>query len=131
MKSGKLKALHAVADAQFAIERQNSAAVLQRDTDLRAALAKLQDQARAAERALTESQDSGVVGSGPLWQAWAARKRLELLADLARNAADRDKAMRRLKKAFGRQQAIEAAARQLELHKATIKTRRRIASLLD
>lgn len=131
MKTRKLKALQVIAEAQFAIERHSSAAVLQREAQLRAALAKLQDQAQAAERALNESNDPDVVGSGPLWQSWVARKRLELQSGLAGNAADRDKAMRRLKRAFGRQQAIDAGVRQLELRQATTKTRRMIASLLD
>ena len=114
-----LGALVALTAAQRDRETARLGAVLAEERRLRAALARLDAQAKAA-RALPGTDLAGLrgIGADMAWQGWVARQRAALHAELALVRARKEQALPRLRAAFGRAEAAamlaarQAAARQ-------------------
>ena len=101
-----LKALEKVAEARFLAEKSKWSAVFQEEARIRASLAKIEAQARENERAMIGEEDANMLAAGPVWQGWAATKKIALQTEAARNAVEISRAMNCLSRAFGQQYAV-------------------------
>lgn len=101
-----LKALEKVAEARFLAEKAKWSAVFQEDARICAALAKIEAQAQENERTMITGRDAKTLAAGPVWQGWAATKKIALQTQAARNAVEKSRAVDSLSKAFGRKYAV-------------------------
>lgn len=112
-------ALCDVTQALYRAEVARMAQVLQEEKRLRAALARL-DAQRAANEALPDADLGGLrqIGGDMIWQAWVGRKKAELQSELARVLARKGQMAGKLRRAFGKTEAIEelAATARAERH---------------
>ena len=112
MKHGDCGALRELTDALYQRELAQLRELLDQETRLRAALAQLGEQARAAgdqpEAALTGLRE---IGGDMVWQAWLGKQRTALQSELARLLARKERALPALRIAHGKQQAAIAMQR--------------------
>lgn len=98
--------LCAVTDALHEREAARLRNLRDEEARLRAALARLDAQARQA-RALTQEALRGVreIGADTAWQGWLAQQRLALQTELARVLARAEDVMPAQRRAFGKREA--------------------------
>lgn len=99
-------ALCAITDALHEREAARLRSLRDEEARLRAALARLDAQAREA-RALTQEALRGVreIGADTAWQGWLARHRVALQTELARVLARAEDVMPAQRRAFGKLEA--------------------------
>lgn len=102
-------ALCEVSDALYQREVARLRGLRDEEARLRAALVRLDAQARDARR-LSDSALRGVreIGADIVWQGWLARHRATLQSELAHVLARKEHAMPALRRAFGRAEAARA-----------------------
>ncbi|MGI3213233.1 hypothetical protein ACROSR_19290 [Roseovarius tibetensis] len=95
-------------DALYQVESAQMHYLLQEESRLRRALARL-DAQHAANRALPESDLDGLrqIGGDMIWHGWVGRKRAELQTELARVLGRKGQMISKLRRAFGKAQAVE------------------------
>jgi hypothetical protein len=109
MTRARARALCALTDALHQRAMARLCALRDEEARLRAALARLDAQARAA-RGLPQEALGGMRGIGAdiAWQGWLARHRAAVQAELARVLARREQAMPAQRRAFGKAEAARA-----------------------
>ena len=107
-----LGTLSSLTDALYQRELAQLREVLDEEARLRAALARLGEQARAA-RDQPETALAGLreIGGDMVWQAWLVRQRAALQSELARILARKEEALPALRLAHGKQQAVRRTQR--------------------
>ena len=112
MKYGDRGSLCELTDALYQRELAQLRELLDQETRLRAALAQLAEQARAAG-AQPEAALAGLreIGGDMVWQAWLGRQRTALQAQLARLLSRKERVLPALRVAHGKQQAAIAMQR--------------------
>jgi len=114
--------LSKVTELLYARERQAAAAILEEEAAIRAQLARL-------DRMVAEARTGGdaaylALGADLHWKEWTGRTRQALNQDLARVMARKLQVLARLRRAFGRCDAVE---RLEEDRKKALKSARRRA----
>lgn len=115
MKNSDFEALGEVTEALYRAEAVRMQKLLQEESRVREALTRL-DAQHAENRALPESDLDGLrqIGGDMIWQGWVGRKRADLQPELARVLARKGQIVGKLRRAFGKAQAVDqmtAAAR--------------------
>lgn len=108
MKNSDFDALGKVTEALYRAEAVRMQKLLHEESRLREALARL-DAQHAANRALPEADLDGLrqIGGDMIWQGWVGRKKAELQSELARVLARKGQIVGKLRRAFGKAQAVE------------------------
>ncbi|WP_158965220.1 hypothetical protein [Chachezhania sediminis] len=101
-----LEDLTRASEMLYARERQAVASILQEEARLRAQLARLDRMIVAAREEAGRDTAFRALGADLQWQQWTARARAGLNADLARVMARKMRVMDRLRRAFGRRDAV-------------------------
>ena len=110
MKTDKLAQLAQVTDALSLREYEAIRPILAREAELRRDLARLTALAEQARRQEADAFAMRTVGADLLWQGWVTRTRRQLNIELATVMARKIEALKRARKAFGRQQAVASMA---------------------
>jgi hypothetical protein len=110
MKTEKLAQLAQVTEALYLREYEKIRPILAREAELRRDLTRLNGLAEEARRQEADAFAMRTVGADLLWQGWVTRTRRQLNIELATVMARKIEAMRRVRKAFGRRQAVAATA---------------------
>ncbi|MBI6629393.1 hypothetical protein [Pontibaca salina] len=116
MTTRKIAQLVDVTEAVYMAEYQKIQPILTREATLRSRLAQLQGQRNSAG-----NQQMRAVGADLVWQAWRERSMQELDMELAQVVARKLELLERVRKAFGRKEAV----RQLAQKGAADQTKRR------
>lgn len=128
MSRKALNQISIVTEALFQREYQAIQKILKREASLRQSLAKLEAQSKDAESQYIEDCVMKTIGADFLWQAWVSRTQRQLNIELAQVMAGKIETMTRVRKAFGRNEAIKTLSltAQLEHQKklARIQTER-------
>lgn len=100
-------------EAAYQAEQVKLRDVLQREAELRHALAELDEKRRAA-RALPADQWAGsrAIGADMLWQGWTQRSRQDLNVQLAQVLVAKAEKVAALAKTFGRAEVVSALLEQ-------------------
>lgn len=107
--SDDLRDLVAITNARFQAEQVKLRDILQQEQRLRAKVAELDEQHRAAKAPyLSDGLGQRVYGGDVLWQGWVARTRRQLQIELAQVLAEKGQKISALSKAHGRKLASEA-----------------------
>ena len=104
----ELRALAEVTEARFEAERARLRRFFEVEAGLRRDLERLDAHARAM--AALPPGDLGqarAIGADIAWSAWQARKRAEVLRDLALHLARKEAVMKSLRRAYGKKEAAE------------------------
>jgi len=122
MKNSDFEALGEVTEALYRAEAARMQTLLHEESRLREALARL-DAQYAANSALPDADLDGLrqIGGDMIWQGWVGRKKAELQSELAQVLARKGQIVGKLRRAFGKAQAVErmtAAARAQRLSDA-------------
>lgn len=125
-------ALCALTDALHEREAARLHALRDKEARLRAALDRLDVQARDA-RALPQHALRGVreIGADIAWQGWLARHRAAIRDELARVLARKEQAMPAQRRAFGRVEAARALHAQASAEARDREVRRQAGLLSD
>lgn len=123
-------ALAEAARAAYLCQAGRIAGLLAEEGALRAALARLDDQAAAARAALAGDTALQAIGAGVLWHGWEDRTRRHLTTELAKVLARKHSVLDRVRIAHGRQQAILALRQTAAAARKTQAAARRDAQLL-
>jgi len=112
MTHGDLGALGSLTDALYQRELAKLREVRDEEARLRAALARLDEQARAA-RDQPETALAGLrgIGGDMVWQAWVVRQRAALQSELARILVRKEHALPALRRAHGKSEAVRRMQR--------------------
>ena len=131
MKRGDRGGLCELTDALYQRELATLREILDQETRLRAALAQLAEQARAAgdqpEAALAGLRE---IGGDIVWQSWLARQRTALQSELARILARKERALPAIRLAHGKQQAAIAMQRDAQARSHRQNAQRKSDALL-
>jgi hypothetical protein len=125
----ELRALHALADMAFDRERSALAPILAEEARLRARLADLDAQDRAARQGFASDARTRQVAADLHWQAWLVRNRTETQRELATVLARKAEVGIALKRAFGRVSATADLLKEAKLDKKRRDTLRAIDQL--
>ncbi len=111
MNTSDLGALAQVTDALYRTEAGHMQQLVAEERRVREALARLDAQAMA-NRSLPEADLDGLrhIGGDMIWQGWVGRKRAELLTELAGVLGRKGQRVTRLRRAFGKAQAVDHMA---------------------
>jgi len=111
MRPGDIPALVALTAAKRDRETARLRVILKDEARLRAALARLDAQAKAA-RDLPEQAISGLreIGADLSWQGWVGRNRAAFNSELALVLARKEQALPPLRRTFGKAEAASALA---------------------
>jgi len=117
-----IEALDEVTEALYRAEAIRMQKILNEESRVRAALARL-DIEHAANRGLPAADLDGLrqIGGDMIWQGWVGRKRADLQSELARVLARKGQIVGKLRRAFGKAQAVQritATARAQRIRKA-------------
>jgi hypothetical protein len=107
MKTEILDQLFRVSKAAHLSELQKIQPILQKEAELRASLAKLEQNSLGSEVAEDADFAMRAVGADFLWRGWITRTRTQLNIELAQTLARKMDATTSLAKSFGRQHALE------------------------
>jgi len=107
MRDDMLKDLGEVTEALYQVELARMQAVLREEARLRAAIARLAAH-HEANRGLIEADPGGLrqIGGDILWRSWVGRNKAELQSELARVLGAKGQMIRKLRRAFGKSQAV-------------------------
>ena len=107
MRDDMLKGLGEVTEALYQVELARMQAVLREEARLRAAIARLAAH-HEANRGLIEADPGGLrqIGGDILWRSWVGRNKAELQSELARVLGAKGQMIRKLRRAFGKSQAV-------------------------
>jgi hypothetical protein len=132
MTRDNLAALCALTDALHEREAARLRALRDEEARLRAALDRLDAQARDA-RALPQEALRGMRGIGAdiVWQGWLARNRAALRDELARVLARREQALPAQRRAFAKSEAARALHAKAQAESRDRKARRQAGLLGD
>lgn len=112
MRLDDARTLHALADARYKARQQLFQTLLQRENSVRADLAKLDAQAKAAEQAADGTMKS--IGADVIWKAWLGKSKRSLNMKLALILAEKDQHLRQVKQAYGKVLASEEIMRTIQ-----------------
>ena len=118
-----------VVQALYDKEFQAIGAILAREADLRGKLNKLDEQIAQNRDVCANSHEMQAVGAQLLWQGWTTRMRRQLNTELAQVIVTKLAAMERVRKAFGRKQAVEMMMSAEQRRIRTRRNKKRDASL--
>ncbi|KIC46295.1 hypothetical protein RA28_00285 [Ruegeria sp. ANG-S4] len=113
MKPAQISDLSAVSEAIFQKENQRLRPLLQAEARILQQLARLDNQLAEARTDSSESEGYRVTGTDVLWHRWESTTRRQLNLELARLRAQKMDAMKDLRTAFGRKQAVGELKAQL------------------
>ena len=107
MRDDMLKDLGEVTEALYQVELARMQAVLREEARLRAAIARHAAH-HEANRGLIEADPGGLrqIGGDILWLSWVGRNKAELQSELARVLGAKGQMIRKLRRAFGKSQAV-------------------------
>ena len=107
MRAGGLEDLGSVTDALYQTELARMQAILREEARLRAALARLAAH-HESNLGLVEADPGGLrqIGGDILWRSWVGRNKAELQSELARVLGMKGQMIPRLRRAFGKTQAV-------------------------
>ncbi|MDK3071695.1 hypothetical protein QO034_01105 [Sedimentitalea sp. JM2-8] len=108
MKQDKLGQMADVTHAVYLNEFQKVRGILEEESRLRQQLARVKDQSRQGREDMKEDVSMRSVGADLLWQAWLTRTQRQLNIELSQVMARKLTAMGRVRRAFGRQNAVAA-----------------------
>lgn len=96
-------------DAVYLAEKAKMQTLITRETDLRRALADLEEYQRHGD-SLEAPDLAGVreIGADILWQRWITRKREALTLQLAQLLADKERMLQAVRHAFGKRSAARS-----------------------
>ena len=108
MRDDALEDLGKVTQALYQVELARMQTILREEARLRAAISRL-DAHHAANRGLIEADPGGLrqIGGDILWRSWVGRNKAELQSELARVLGTKGQMIRKLRRAFGKSQAVE------------------------
>ena len=108
MKNSDFETLGEVTEALYRAEAVRMQTLLHEESRLREALARL-DAQYAANSALPEADLDGLrqIGGDMIWRGWVGRKKAELQSELAQVLARKGQIVGKLRRAFGKAQAVE------------------------
>lgn len=110
MKDKMLEQMKSVTEAQYLREHARIKPVLDAEAAVRGKLAQLDLQIKDARELSSNDLTMKTLGADLLWQAWHSRTRRQLNIELAQATAKKLMAMDRLRKSFGKKQAVETMA---------------------
>lgn len=131
MRTGTLEQMTQVTDALYLREFEKIRHILDREAALRRDLARLDARAAEARRQQDDAPAMRSVGADLLWQGWVTRTRRQLNMELAQVMARKIEAMKRARRAFGRQQALKAMAEAEAARRRDAARKRFESGLLD
>ncbi|ROU03243.1 hypothetical protein [Histidinibacterium lentulum] len=107
----KIAALRRIVDAAWQVEQSRTARIASEEAALRNRIDALSACRQDRLQDLTRGPDAArLAGADPLWESWIDGRRSDLLTELARLLAQKDRAQRRLARAFGRREAATGIA---------------------
>ena len=126
MMPQETRALAQLTDALYRVELAKLHKLAAEEAALRRALAELEEK-RKANAALPAPALGGMrrIGADTMWQGWVDRKRRELQSELARVLARKNRLMRGVRLAFGRNTAAETLHRNRIQQRQDTMTRKR------
>jgi hypothetical protein len=117
MKStSELEAMRQITEVRYQQAQQAFGVLLAEEAELRQKLARLKQQAAAAD--LHDAAHLQAVGADVLWQAWVGRSRAALNTELAQVLARKEYHISRVRLAFGKR---HVAAQLLDAHRQSIR----------
>ncbi len=127
MSGSGLTELVPVVDAVFRAAQSEVSRIKEEQRALRAQLQDLNDQRAASLTNRPVEGDAAIVaGADVRWQRWIDQRKTEINLQLANLAAEQPKALAKLKKAFGRKEALAQLCKTEKLE-----TRARVARRAD
>ncbi|SFT95502.1 hypothetical protein [Sedimentitalea nanhaiensis] len=126
MKLDKLDQMTKVTEVLYLNELGKVQEILAEEARLRGELARLQDQSQEAQRQLSDDLPMRSLGADLLWQGWLNRTQRQLNIELSQVMAKKLVAIGTVRKAFGRQNAVQCM---YDRSQAGLKTRERERAL--
>lgn len=105
-----LDQMAAVTEAQYLREHAKIKPLLDEEARLRGQLTRLNSHVADTRQQGHDDHSMQMLGADLLWQAWHTRSKRQLNIELAQITAKKLRAMDSLKKAFGRQHAVQVMA---------------------
>ncbi len=130
MKRDKLARMAEVTQALYLNEFRKVQDILAEEARLRGDLARLRDRDQAGRRGMAEDLSMRRMGADLLWQAWLARSQRQLNIELSQVMAKKLAAMDGVRKAFGRQRAVQAMQDDVETEIRARARKRALEALL-
>jgi hypothetical protein len=118
-----MAALEKVQALKFQMRQRAVVSLLKREQQLRADIAKLEEQSRAVDQ--TDAYGMELIGADMIWRAWVGRSKSVLNVELAQVLAQKETVIRGVRREFGKL----SVARQLAKDHA--ETRKRHAAELQ
>lgn len=108
MSQDDLIQMTTVTETMFQREFGAIRGILKEEADLRQSLAQLDKHSQAAMIAQIQDCTMKAIGADILWQSWVSKTRRQLNIELAQIMARKIEAMAKVRKAFGRKEAVES-----------------------
>lgn len=131
MKQNKLAQMSQVTEAVYLAEFRKVQPLLQEETRLRGALARLKEQAECERTALASDMPMHAIGADLLWQAWLVRSRKQLNIELSQVLAKKSVVMERIRLAFGRRNAVQSMSARFTDDRAIAQRKKQFERLLQ
>ena len=130
MNQKKLDQMAAVTEAQYLQEHAKIKPILDAEAAVRGKLSKLDAQMKETRQQGEQDHAMRALGADLLWQGWHSRTRRQLNIELAQVTARKLMAMDKVRKAFGRKQAVQTMADQERKRKKVDRTKKLETQLL-
>lgn len=130
MRKDKLDQMSRVTEAVYYAEYRKIQVLLQEESRLRKALARLQEQSEAERQTLATDMPMQSIGADLLWQGWLERSRKELNVELSQVLAKKSTAMDRVRRAFGRSNAVQTMHDKFTSESAATRRKAQMENLL-
>ncbi len=108
MKRHRLSQMSKVTEALYLSEFRKVQDILAEEARLRGELRRLQEQSQDGQHHMSGDPSMRTVGADLLWQAWLMRTQRQLNIELSQVMANKEIAMGSVRKAFGRQSAVQS-----------------------
>lgn len=131
MRPDKLAQMSQVTEAVYLAEFRKIQPLLQEESRLRGALARLKEQAETERKALATDMPMQTIGADLLWQAWLVRSRKQLNIELSQVLARKSIVMDRIRHAFGRRNAVQTMSDRFTADRVAMRRKAQLARLLQ
>lgn len=105
--SDQLESLLAISRINYDHQRQTFAKILQEEAQLRQELVRLAEMGQAGRQNDVNAISMRAIGADLLWKSWLGRSRSELNMKLARVLATKEQEQEKVRRAFGKVNALE------------------------
>ena len=127
----ELDTLHRAARLQYDHKQQSFRTLVEKEHQLRAELARLDDLLANSLLPIEEHEGMRAVGADILWQGWIERAKSEINMKLARILATKERQMTEVRRAFGRKSALEQLISSANRENAMARANADLAQAID